>query len=281
MTTFEYDDIICGFNGCEKLGEGGQKIVFSIEHREHGKCVLKVGRYESQYSLERIRREVEALRDISSMYYPQQLGFQVVDDHRFYVLEERIDGNPLTTEMDRFASVEKATQLVLRLVEGLKVIWERKIIHRDIKPGNIIVTPDGSPRIIDLGIARLTNLSSLTPSVWPSGPGTPIYASPEQLENRKHEINHRSDQFALGIIYAQLVLGGDHPFHPELVGHGESIVENILNNRWAIDCFQSGDRTIILPVLSRMLAREPYGRYRQPEILADALRGVLDEEGVA
>ena len=274
-TSFDYNDIVAQYSPAEMLGEGGQKVVFSIQHPEHGSCVLKIGVYKNRSSLERIRREVEILRQITSPYYPRQFGFEVVDNQRFYVLEERIEGQPLSNAMQRFATVESATRLVLELVEGLSVIWQSRITHRDVKPDNILITPSGRPRIIDLGIARIKDGSSLTHSLAPHGPCTPNYAAPEQLENRKHEINHRADQFCLGIVYAQLLLEGSHPFDPQTVGAGDSIVDNILEGRWARQLFNFGVLSTTLPPLSTMLEREPYQRYRKPERLRSALDGVL------
>ncbi len=271
MPEFNYEDIIARYNVVATLGHGGQKIVFEVDHPQHGPCVLKIGIFKSSVSLERVNREVETLQAISSDYYPQQFAFKVVDDHRFYILEEKIDGKPLSAKICDFATVSAATTLTLEIVDGLMLLWDRRIVHRDVKPANIIITPAGNPRIIDLGIARLLDLASLTHSLAPLGPCTPNYASPEQLQNRKHEINHRADQFCIGIIYGQLLLGGCHPFDPSIVGQGQSIVDNIMNGKWARDSLQSADFATVLPVLSKMLATEPHRRYRSPEALRAAL----------
>jgi serine/threonine protein kinase len=253
MPEFDYEDIIAQYNVVATLGQGGQKIVFAVDHPQYGSCVLKIGAFKSQMSLERVIREVETLRAISSQYYPKEFAFQVVDSHRFYILEERIDGQPLSSQMNRFSSASAATKLVIQIVNGLMLLWERRIVHRDVKPANIIITPTGNPRIIDLGIARLLDLASLTHSLAPFGPCTPNYASPEQLQNRKHEINHRADQFCVGTIYGQLLLRGSHPFDPSVVGDGQSIPENIINGRWARHRLEPPDLAPIVPVLSKML----------------------------
>jgi len=269
------DDIVASFNVVGTLGRGGQKLVYAVEHPQYGRCVLKIGLYNNPLGLERIVREVQTLRCISSPYYPRQFAFQVVDGQRFYILEERLEGVPLSQRLTEFSSTPAATRLVLGIVDALILLWERRIVHRDVKPDNIIITPGDRPKVIDLGIARLLDLASLTHSLAPLGPCTPNHASPEQLQNRKHEINHRADQFCVGIIYGQLLLKGSHPFDPQLVGQGQSIVENILNGRWAESSFRSSHRIPVHAVLSKMLAREPHARYRTPQILRTALNELV------
>ena len=159
-----------------------------------------------------------------------------------------------------------AIDLIAELVVALRILWKKNIVHRDLKPLNIIITDNG-PRIIDLGIARLLDSTSITQTWAPSGPGTPAYASPEQIENRKKQIDTRSDQFNLGIIFAQLVLGGDHPFSPELVGNQNSILENILAGSWAVNIVSQRVSPYTMQVISRLLGHEPYERYRKVEEL--------------
>lgn len=273
-----YDDILAEFPNALLLAEGGQKVVFAVDQPIYGNAVLKVGLCSSDRALERIRREVEVLRDIDSEFYPRNYEFQILDGHRFLILEERIDGLPLSEHLADFVSIESATELIKELVNGLCVLWERRIIHRDIKPQNILITPSRRPKIIDLGIARLLDLESLTRTLALRGPCTPAYASPEQLENRKHQINHRSDQYSLGIVYAQLLLEGRHPFDPSVVGTGESFVENILTGSWAKHEFEGDQFAPVRPILFTMLGHEPYQRYRTPEDLHSALKALLRSE---
>lgn len=275
MPELSYDDISAQFSIVEVLGQGGQKIVFAVEHPEYGACVLKIGVCKSKSALERIKREVETLKSITSDYYPNQFDFVIVDEQRFYILEERIIGKPLSKEITKYHTVTLSTKLIKQITKGLEILWSRNIVHRDIKPDNIIITTSGHPKIIDLGIARLTDLSSLTESLAPLGPCTPNYASPEQLTNRKHEINHRADQFCIGILYAQLLLGGAHPFDPKVVGKGQSIVDNILNGRWAKSHFNTSQLSQVGVVLSRMLDPEPYRRFRTPAALIDSINKII------
>jgi serine/threonine-protein kinase len=238
-----------------------------------GKSVLKIGYYDSPLSLERIMREVEILSSIRSQYFPRNYDFKIVDNERYYILEEFLEGNTLKDGMPNFFTEKLAIDLIAELVVALRLLWEHGengIVHRDLKPQNIIITRNG-PRIIDLGIARFLDETSITQTWAQFGPGTPAYASPEQIENRKREIDFRSDQFNLGIIFAQLILNGCHPFSPDIVGNRESIVSNILNDKWAKKAVSENASSKTTQVITKMLGHQPYERYRKTKELQSSL----------
>ena len=167
--------------------------------------------------------------------------------------------------------------LLIQLVDGLAVLWDKRIVHRDLKPDNILITSDFEPKIIDLGIARFIDYESLTKTIELWGPCTPLYAAPEQLENRKKAIDPRTDQFALGVILARALLAGVHPFSPEMVG-GDSITENILTSNWAREQLAATASPMMLAMLTRLLGREPYMRFRTGVALISALQEVAKDQ---
>lgn len=256
------------------IGRGGQKVVFAVDHDTYGSSVLKIGHYRSEKTLERIRREFEVLESLDSPNFPKCYEMVVVDNHRFFVLEQRLPGIPLTEKLGEFQELPRALNFILDLVSALNLLWQKRVVHRDVKPANILVGENNHVFVIDLGIARLLDDVSLTNTLALRGPCTPIYAAPEQLLNRKHSINHRCDQFAVGIILAQLLLGGRHPFDPQVVGDGESIVENIMEEKWASTELETLVDSQYLDVLQTMLAVEPHGRYRTPHLLKSALESI-------
>jgi serine/threonine protein kinase len=151
----------------------------------------------------------------------------------------------------------------------LDAIWQRGVVHRDLKPANILIVTDSFPRIIDLGIARLVGGASLTKTYFMMGPCTPNYAAPEQLTNRKSEIDFRTDQFLLGILLVQLMAGGEHPFDPKSVG-GPSIVMNILAGNWDRAVVRTAEFVSFEPFVTRLLSLEPYQRFRTREMVRAA-----------
>lgn len=255
-------DVFDACTSVEELDRGGQKVVYAAQHPVYGDIVLKRGNYPHPGALERITREVDLLASISSSYYPKHFGFIVdVSLREFLIVEERIEGLPLSECVDRFKTEIEIIALLRTLVVALDLLWQQRVIHRDIKPQNIIIKPNNSPVVIDLGIARLLDLSSLTMAGAPVGPCTAAYAAPEQLQNKKPIIDPRADFFALGLLALQLALGF-HPFDPQRVQRGESIPENILKGQY-VSLERDGEFSESFLVLTdRLLKTEPHQRFR-------------------
>jgi serine/threonine protein kinase len=270
----ETADILAMFPDAQPLSRGGQKAVYTVMHHEYGSCVLKIGKGRSSSALERVRREFEVLRALDTPCFPKAYQLERYPDGRFFILEERLDAVPLSVRICDYTDYRVASRIAADVVSGLRLLWERRVVHRDVKPDNILVSREGFVHIIDLGIARLLDEISVTHDLAPMGPCTPIYAAPEQLANRKREIDYRCDQFSLGIVYAQLLLGGRHPFDPTIAGGGESVLENIFSGRWAKDRLPGDCAKLVILVLQQLLGMEPHQRYRNPEQLEVALRAL-------
>jgi eukaryotic-like serine/threonine-protein kinase len=257
-------------NDCEILKDlpsGGQKNVQLAKHPTAGLVVIKRGAIKSFTSLERIKREVELLSELKSEFYPQQHHFNIdVKTKEFEIVEDYIEGKTLRDCMADFKEPKAIFKLLHSLVEGLSIIWERNIVHRDLKPENIIIRPTGMPCIIDLGIARFLDLESLTKTISPMGPCTPIYASPEQLTNNKNAIDPRTDFFGLGIIALELYLGV-HPYDQNYVGNHYSIVENIMQNKYTLETGAIKRNESIAALAEQTLQIQPYQRFRNHEML--------------
>ncbi|MBE0647948.1 MAG: serine/threonine protein kinase [Bacteroidales bacterium] len=251
----------------KELPPGGQKRVFLAEHPSAGPVVIKRGPIKSFTSLERIKREVELLSELNSDFYPKQYHFNIdVKTKEFEIVEDYIEGNVLRERMKDFCNPKEIFPLLNSLIQGLSIIWDKNIVHRDLKPENIIIRPSGIPCIIDLGIARFLDLESLTKTISPLGPCTPIYAAPEQLTNNKNLIDPRTDFFGLGIIALELYLGV-HPFDPNHVGNDFSIVENIMQNIFIVEAGHIKVDDTIAEFASRTLQTQPYNRFRNYHIL--------------
>lgn len=272
-----FADILSLYPNASPIKQGGQKSVFLINHQNFGECILKLGFYQRPQSLERIVREVKMLREIDSPYYPKNFDFQILDGNRFLIIEQYIESTPLSCILKEYTDQEKVLTLLRELVLGLMIIWNKQVVHRDIKPDNILIKDDGAPVIIDLGIARLLDEESLTQTIAQRGPATPAYAAPEQLQNRKASIDFRTDQFILGIITTQLLMGGIHPFDPAVVGGGENIMENIIQGRWIENFFVKPNLVFFKPLVEKLLGKEPYMRFRSPELLMKQIENCLEK----
>ncbi|HUM96354.1 MAG TPA: serine/threonine-protein kinase [Chitinophagaceae bacterium] len=259
------------------LPSGGQKNVQLAEHPKIGLVVIKRGAIKSFTTLERIKREIELLSELKSDFYPQQYHFNIdIKTKEFEIIEDYIEGATLREAMKNFSNVEQIFSLLLSLTKGLSIIWDRNIVHRDLKPENIIIRKNGMPCIIDLGIARFLDLESLTKTISPVGPCTPIYASPEQLTNNKNVIDHRTDFFGLGIIALELFLGV-HPFDPTYLENHFSIVENILQNKYLVETKQVKRDDRMVELASRTLQPQPFNRFRNYQLLQSFLEKHLQK----
>lgn len=267
-----------------ELAEGGQKKVYLANHPEVGDVVVKKGLFKSFHSLERIRREVELLHTLKSEFYPKQYHFNIdVTANEFVIIEEYIEGQVLRDCIHDFKDVNKIFIFLNHLIDGLSIIWDKNIVHRDLKPENIIIRSNGLPCIIDLGIARFLDLESLTKTISPIGPCTPIYASPEQLTNQKGLINPRTDFFAIGIIALELYLGV-HPFDPNVVGNNittqqnildrsvnvnTDILDNIVQNKYVVETNNVPANQYLSIFANKTIQTQPYRRFRNHKILKD------------
>jgi eukaryotic-like serine/threonine-protein kinase len=116
------------------------------------------------------------------------------------VFEEYIEGETLEDVVDNYTGNDvKIKELVQRLFAILTPIWKDRYVHRDIKPANIIIRPDGSPVLLDFGIARDLGDTSITGTGGPQ-PGTWKWAAPEQYAGQKDMISYRTDFFSLGVV---------------------------------------------------------------------------------
>lgn len=263
------ESFIAQFSNIKLIAEGGQKKVYSAEHPDYGSVVIKSGEYGYSTTLDRISREVNLLKVIESKYYPKNYEFIVDRDSRIFVIvEERLDAVELTGVKNQFSTDLQIRHLLNHLICALNILWQQNVVHRDVKPANILITPDGEPRVIDLGIARILDDTSLTATMAFRGPGTPIYAAPEQLSNQKAIINYRTDFFLLGILVLEL-MHGFHPFDPKYVGNQDNLVTNIVTGKY-VRPDRSRDEKLI-GFVERVLQPKPYQRFRTVDSLMNYL----------
>jgi serine/threonine protein kinase len=191
-----------------------QKAAFHVKDQQGQDLCLKI--IAPNYSLDRLQREILALQSIS---HPNVVGLKeytystTPGRQRHYMIEEFIEGEDLSGRLQsgRPWPTKDASIFFAALADGLAALQVRNIVHRDLKPSNIRVRPDGSPVIIDFGLARHLDMVALTRTSEGAAIGTPIYFAPEQFNGTKHDIDHRTDIFAVGVMLYQAAVG-QHPF---------------------------------------------------------------------
>lgn len=197
----------------QPLGRGGQKLVFTGRHASDGEVVLKL--FHLNVDEERVMREVMAAQNVPSPRIPRifEVGrtrIQVGDV--IWVREERIPGRNLREVVATGQLPPRAVlTLAQHILEALAAAETVRIVHRDVKPDNILAADDGTFWLLDFGLARHLDLESLTATALPLGHGTPGYAPPEQFRNIKPDIDARADLFGLGVTLYECV-EGRNPF---------------------------------------------------------------------
>lgn len=194
------------------LGDGGQKQVFSAEHPTHGAVVLKIIR--SSQDNETIKREILAVQKVQSTRVPQILNTGVLKTNVGdvnWILEQRILGDSLSARLVQGPlNTGQLLLLAEHILDSLVAAEHVQIVHRDVKPDNIMCDATGY-WLLDFGIARHLTLASLTNTASPFGKFTPGYAPPEQFKNWKSTIDARTDLFAMGVTLYEAHTG-QNPF---------------------------------------------------------------------
>jgi serine/threonine-protein kinase len=203
-----------GFRIERKLGEGGLGVVY-VAHDEKlaRRVAIKVLRPRAEAQVR--RRVLEEARKTAALSDPAVVTiFSVLDEvEPPAIVMELVEGFPL----GRFAAelnFEQKARLLREVARGLAVAHERGLIHRDLKPDNVIVGPDMRPRILDFGLAL--SLEEARPESFRGFEGTPLYASPEQVLGKP--LTAASDVFSFGSLMFK-VLTGRAPFAGDTVGH--------------------------------------------------------------
>lgn len=241
----------------ETLGSGGQSTVFRGE-RDGDVVALKLMPSEAG-GRERAEREAAtgfALQhpNLVEIYDDEPIEVEVEGVEYCYFTEQYVEGE-LLLHLGQLGPCE-TLNLAGDLLAAVEHLWaERRVVHRDIKPHNIVRTLSGKYVLLDVGIARHQDLSTLTDPGAIVGPGSRGYYSPEQLvAARGRELDHRSDQFQVGITCFQ-ALTGRLPFDPD----GQSYVTRLATGNFDLPA------SVPEPLgkfIGRLLAPEPHQRYR-------------------
>lgn len=193
----------------QPLDTGGQKQVFSAKHSSDGDVVLKL--MHPGADPERTARELLAAAQVNAPRVPRIYEHGQLTGNTGPIVwfrEQRIPGEALNKRvLAAPLTPSEVMRLSLHVSETLVAAELARIVHRDVKPANIIVDPNGNYWLIDFGFARHLDLDSITATAAPGGCGTPGYAPIEQCRNDKKEIDARADLFALGVTLYESATG--------------------------------------------------------------------------
>ncbi len=272
---------IGGFPILRKLGEGGMGIVYEAEQRSPKRRVaLKVvrgGQFVDETYLRMFRREAETL---ARLVHPNIAAIHEAgrtEDGQHFFTMELVTGETLSAYARRRlggetpgpAEVRERVRLFETVCRAVSHAHQRGVIHRDLKPSNIVVSESGEVKVLDFGLARITDADVAVGTVmtelgkiW----GTLPYMSPEQTRGDSRGIDFRSDVYSLGVVLYELV-SGRLPYDTN-TGSLVSAVKTICEEPPRSLAGTAADADL-RTVVGKALEKDPEGRYQTAAALAD------------
>ena len=209
------------------LGAGGMGVVYLAKDMMRGEMVaLKVPRLDQEddpQAIDRFLREARVALGIQHPNLCHVLEVDAVDGVHFLTMPY-VQGMPLSKQIspDKPWPPERALAFIAKLAQAMQVVHQRGIMHRDLKPQNIMVKADGEPVIMDFGLARGFGSEATRLTATGAALGTPVYMSPEQIKGQK-DIGPRTDIYSLGVILYELLCG-----KPPFAGNAATVLTHIL-----------------------------------------------------
>lgn len=260
----------------ELIGRGGASEVYLAEHEGIGGeelVAVKVLHDLSEKARLRFEREVKVCMDYKHPNLIQLYDWGVHDDKRHFLVCEYLNGEPLDKRIETEGPLQVSATADIIEATGcaLTYLHRQEVIHRDVKPANIFLCRDGRVKLLDLGIAKSTDVVPLTQTGV--AVGTPHYMAPEQIRGQAEPA---SDQYALGVM-AYEMLTGERPFDG---GDITQLYKKHLEDEPPSLVVESCS-PLVEQIIHRMMAKQPKNRFPElsqaVEALVEALR---DEAGV-
>lgn len=191
-----------------------------------------------------------------------------VGDQKTYIVMEYVNARSLESiiQSGKNFPVKEAIDIILKCCAGVGYAHKKEVIHRDIKPGNILLTDNGDVKIVDFGVAKVRNkIDTFSSGIF----GSPSYMAPEQIE--EHDVGPWTDIYALGVVLYEL-LAGKKPFEADNV---HTLMYKILNEKPdSLINFPIEHAVKIQPILEEVLAIDPTLRYQSTSEFASALKSI-------
>jgi uncharacterized protein (TIGR03067 family) len=261
----------------EELGHGGMGTVYKALHTKLDRVVaLKVlakGRVEDERAIARFEREMKAIGRLDHPQIVRAHDAREIDDRPVLIMEyvEGLDLARLVGRAGRLR-VPDACELARQVAVGLQYVHEHGLVHRDVKPSNLMLTPRGEIKILDLGLARFHRERGGSDEMTGTGQtmGTADYMAPEQTSD-SHGADIRADIYSLGCTLFKL-LSGYAPFEgPDYRGTFDKMTAHVQTPAPSIRELAADVPEALSALLGRMLAKDPAERPATPADVAAEL----------
>jgi serine/threonine protein kinase len=252
----------------ESIGAGGMAEVYRAEDLRLGRTVaIKILRAQFATDPKTLRRFLDEARSLAGFSHPNVVNVYDVGKQaeRYYIVMEFVPGEDLRRKVETETRIpmRQALDIARQVAQGIGSAHRKGLVHRDLKPGNILISPTGEVKVADFGIARIMATTGYTEPgiVW----GTTAYLSPEQV--RGDQATPASDVYALGVVLYEM-LAGEPPFQ------GEDRVAVALKHLH--DAPPPFDDSLNLPrgvvfLVQKALAKNPADRFANADEMARAL----------
>jgi eukaryotic-like serine/threonine-protein kinase len=263
----------------QKIGEGGMATVYLGRHntlsRDVAIKVLHPHLSSSTRNRKRFAREARAIEHLRHDNILEIYDYSGLDANECYIITEFVDGQTLSDLAAVRGRLPSETSAIvgLHLARALQYAHKQGILHRDLKPDNVMVREDGTVKLMDFGIARFLNESQVT--MTGALVGSPAFMSPEQA--REGDLDGRSDLFSLGTMLFYLVTG-----HLPFSGSNPSLIlKNVIeSNRPNVSELAPAMSASFADIIERLMANNPGDRFPDAGAVVVALEASLAESGV-
>jgi serine/threonine protein kinase len=283
VKTFTPDKIIGDYRIIRHLGIGGMGEVFLAEQmsvkREIALKILQPSLARDNKYLERFFREVRMLAQIEHANVVKAIEAGTDGDICYFSMMY-IPGTDLKKYLEANCFIEElnALNIIRQVALALKNVWDKhQLIHRDIKPGNIMVTPDDQVKLMDLGISKKLSNAPSQSELTNAGMmvGSPTYISPEQARAEK-DIDFRADMYSLGATYFDMIAGAP-PFEAEtpMGVISRHLCDPVPDPRK----YQSGISVMSYELIKRMMAKKKENRFSSWDEAIEAIDSIIELSG--
>jgi Serine/threonine protein kinase len=263
-----------GYRLTNELGRGGMAVVYLGENPSKNlqKVAIKILDEDlgsEQEYRKRFKREADIGKQIAHPNIVKVFSYGLFEERQYIIMEymdQRDLGNHLKN--GRKFSTQEVINIILSVAHGLEEAHKNGVIHRDLKPQNILLSTVLSPKITDFGIAKIRSLDNLTEAVEKIM-GTVLYMSPEQVKGEK-DIDNRSDIYSLGVVFYEL-LAGYNPFNKGASTPPYTIFNDIVSNPPPV-ISKPGIPKYIIRIVYKCMSKDKTERFKSASELIYALR---------